>query len=155
VMVLFGLMPVGNAPQGAEWWGLFVFLIPFEAVGLAMFLALIVMLLEPFRRTIWRFERHSIVRQVRWPVYRRSQSWEVASLGRLELRGGEASSGKSRKRSSARLSQSDEGSFDLAFISKDNVDVCVISDLCQGEALWMAHVVLDQRGKWFDRLTRT
>jgi hypothetical protein len=50
--------------------------------------------------------------------------------------------------------QSDEGSFDLAFIANDNVDLCVISDLSEGEARWMAHVVLDQRARWFDRLTR-
>jgi hypothetical protein len=154
LMVLFGLMPGDAAPQGAEWWGLFVFLIPFEAVGLAMFVALIVMLLEPFRRTIWRFERHSIVHQVRWPVYRRTRSWAVDNLDRLELRGGEASSGKARKRSGVRSMQSNEGSFDLAFIANDNVDLCVISDLSEGEARWMAHVVLDQRARWFDRLTR-
>ena len=61
VMVLFGQMPINNPPQGAEWWGLFVFLIPFEAIGLGMFAALVLAVLEPCRHTTWRFERHRVV----------------------------------------------------------------------------------------------
>src|SRR5262249_13157931 len=67
VMTLFGLMPGNNGPQGWEWWGLFVFLIPFEVIGLLMFAALVVTVLEPFRRTAWRFEHERILSQWRWP----------------------------------------------------------------------------------------
>ena len=52
----------GNPPQGVEWWGMFIFLIPFEVVGLVMLLALLGALLEPVRRTTWGFSRNSIKR---------------------------------------------------------------------------------------------
>jgi hypothetical protein len=60
VLLLWGILPVNNAPQGWEWWGMFAFLIPFEVIGLAMFVALIMSLLEPFHVVSWRFERDTI-----------------------------------------------------------------------------------------------
>ncbi len=149
VLVLWGLMPGNNVvPQGWEWWGLFVFLIPFEVIGLIMFLALLAVLLEPFRRTRWRFEENRIVRQMSWPVYDHSKAWEVPGLDRLELRQ------RSRREQPHSLTDatgevSTQTPFALAFVSDGNVDVCVLDNLTEGEARWMARQILDRRGSWF------
>jgi hypothetical protein len=81
VLALLGGMPLGNAaqgqaPQGWEWWGLFVFLIPFEAIGLLMLVGLAFALLEPFRRTHWRLEQQRVVRRTDWPLYYFTRTWE-------------------------------------------------------------------------------
>ncbi|MEX2115027.1 MAG: hypothetical protein WD845_17670, partial [Pirellulales bacterium] len=47
--VLWGFMP-GQQPEGFEWLALFLFLIPFEAIGLLMIAGLLVAMLEPVRR---------------------------------------------------------------------------------------------------------
>jgi hypothetical protein len=36
----------------------------------------------------------------------------------------------------------------LAFVSTDKVDIVTISTLTEGEALWMARVLMDRRPQW-------
>jgi hypothetical protein len=145
VMVLFGLMPINNAPQGWQWWGLFVFLIPFEAIGLVIFGALGFVVLEPWRRTAWRFDWDRIVRQTRWPVYCYTRAWQVLHLDRLELRRRRGSN------SSAPTDLTGEMPFELAFVTSDNVDLCDIRKLTEGEARWLARIVLERRRNWFSK----
>jgi hypothetical protein len=152
VMALFGLMPVNNGPQGWMWWGMFVFLIPFEVIGLAMFASLVLVVLEPCRRTAWRFEGERIVSQWRWPVYCHARSWEVGRLGRLELR---RSGNHSRRQrfSDMTADMTGQTAFELALVSGDNVDLCEIDDLTEGEARWMARIILERRPTWFGQST--
>jgi hypothetical protein len=152
VMFLFGLMPLNNAPVGWEWWGLLVFLIPFEVVGLAMFAGLILMVLEPWRRTSWQFGEESIVRQSRWPFFRWTRSWIMPRLDRLELRRLNPSGRHSQRFSESIGDPTGTLSFALALISSDNVDVCEIKSLTEGEARWMARIILKRRSRWFGGL---
>ncbi len=140
VMGLFGLAPVQKPLQGWEWWGLFVFLIPFEVIGLAMLAALISAVLEPLRRTIWEFEKDRIVTRTVWSLYRRMHVFHVLGLDRLELRcsNGDGSEGKWTAEP-----------FKLAFIATDTVDLCEIGKLTEGEARWIAHIILGRRSRWF------
>lgn len=86
-----------NQAGGFGWWGVFVFLIPFEAAGLVMFVGLIVALIEPSRKTIWRFGDRAIERHMTWfavgPVWR----YWVDRLSRIELQGAGAQNTRSRQ----------------------------------------------------------
>lgn len=42
-----------------------------------------------------------------------------------------------------------ETSFCLTFVDQDNVEVCSIHALTEGEARWIADVVLRERSAWF------
>jgi hypothetical protein len=151
VMVLFGLMPGNNAPQGGEWWGLLVFLIPFEVIGLGMFAALVITMLEPWRTTTWRFESERIVSRLRWPVFSYTRTWDVIRLDRLELRRRNSNDSRGLRFSKATTDTTAETPFELALVSGENVDLCEIDDLTEGEARWMARIILDRRGKWFSK----
>jgi hypothetical protein len=113
-----------------------------------MFAALILAVLEPFRSTIWRFEWDRIVSQTSWPVYCRTRAWDVLDLDRLELR----CIGKEAKRQhywEMTTDMTDPVAFELALVSGDNVDLCNVGNLTEGEARWMARIVLDRRSNWF------
>lgn len=152
ILSLFGLMPGGDAPQGGEWWGLFVFLIPFEAIGLGMFAGLVHALLEPSRHTLWRFEQSRIVRQTRWPIYSRTRAWDVLHLDRLELRQHGCNGARRQQFLDIAGAAAAQAPFELAFVTLDNADLCEIDNLTEGEARWMARGVLERRPKWFGGL---
>ena len=147
VMGLFGGMKGEEVLEGLEWWGMFVFLIPFEVIGLSMFGRLIFVLAEPFRRTCWRFERYQITRHIQWPLIKRSKTWIVEQLDRIELRSGDAE--EENQTITSTLSSNSTNESGLAFVSDDNADLCTFDDLTQGEALWIADVLLDERDDWF------
>jgi hypothetical protein len=150
VLGLFGLMPFDNAPQGWEWWAMFVFLIPFEVIGLAFFAALMIGLLEPFRVTTWRFEQATIARRNRWPLFSRTRAWTVLTLDRLELRGqSDAAEPGFERFSKKNMGKSNETPFTLAFVTRENIDLCEIPELTEGEARWVARTILDRRANWF------
>ncbi len=153
VMVLYGLMPINNPPQGGQWWAMFVFLIPFEAIGLAMFAGLLLVLAEPLRRTVWRFEYDRIVGRTSWRICGFSRGWDVLALDRLELRrrGRQDQQGKANVKLMTDLNG--ERTFELVLVSADNVDLCRIESLTEGEARWMAGIVLKRRPEWFGQRT--
>jgi hypothetical protein len=150
VLILFGVMQVNNAPQGWPWWGMFVFLIPFEAIGLAILAALVSTVLEPWRYTAWQFERDRIVSRTRWPVYGHTREWDVLDLDRLELRRlGNDSRGRHYSKTTS--DRTDQMPFELALVAGNNVDLCAIRGLTEGEARWMARLILDRRRNWFGK----
>jgi hypothetical protein len=149
VLTLFGISigePVQNAPEGWEWWGMFLFLIPFEVIGLAMFAVLCVVLLEPFRRTTLRFEPYRIVKHSRWPIFRHTRQWEVVDLERLELR---LSKRKKRDSTGTVRDPAGETPYSIAFVSRTNADLCEIDNLTEAEARWIARHILERRANWF------
>ncbi len=148
VMALWGVLPVDNGmPQGIEWWGMFVFLIPFEVIGLAMFAGLVLALAEPFRQTTWYVDQQQITHTIRWPVFRRTRIYECDAIDRLELRRSEDDEDQKKNRSSW-TAWMDSGSFDVTFVDDDNTDVCTIEGLTEGEARWMAGQVLECHPEW-------
>jgi hypothetical protein len=151
VMVLFGFMPNNNPPHGWEWLGLFVFLIPFEVIGLVMFAVFLLVLLEPCRRTDWRFESNRFIRQIRWPLYCHRRAWDVVGLDRLELRRRDANDPRHRRLPEVTMDIADLRLFELTVVDCNNVDLCEIGNLTEGEALWMAHIVFDRCAKWFGK----
>jgi hypothetical protein len=149
---LFGWMPGNNgAPKGWEWWGLFVFLIPFEAIGLAMFIALLAAVFAPFSRTEWNFGMQEIVCRIRWFGVGPTWTYPVMIIDRLELRRNESLLQKKfgMKSNHTDTGGTETGRFALAIVDRENTEVCTISSLTEGEARWMADVVQRERPAWF------
>ncbi len=146
VLALWGLMP-GNHPRpaGVEWWGIFVFLIPFEVIGLVMLAALVMTLLEPLHVTRWIIDASAISREHRWLLVAFRRSWSVERLDRLELRPGNARLRSPKLSTSTDLSNQ----FQLALVAADNADVCTIDSLTKGEARWFGYLIRDRRSDWF------
>ena len=146
VSVLWGLAPGENAPQGVEWWGLFVFLIPFEAIGLGMVLAFVAALLEPVHRTRWTFTRWGIEQRHTWLGLGPRWTWTVEGLERIELRR-DGPSGK--RRFGSTTSGNGEGrGCRLSLVDRENAELCSIGGLTEGEARWMGDVLLKEREGW-------
>ena len=152
VFVLCGGTPIENPPQGAVWWGLFVFLIPFEVIGLLMFVGFLAALLQPVHRTVWRFTRRGIDCRLTWLGVGPHWTWEVESLNRIELR----QDTKRGRRGSPCEAQSlsavlhGEGRcYRLSLVDGSNTELCSISALTEGEARWIGDMVLRERAVWF------
>lgn len=128
---------------GFGWWGLFVFLIPFETIGLGMLFVLLLALFEPARTTAWEFADRCVRYRVQWfgigPIRRYQIDW----IDRLELREVDA-------RATRRLgSWLDFSPHELALVDSTNTDVAVIDNLTEGEARWIADAIQREFGNWF------
>lgn len=151
VAVLWGLAPGEPQLQGIEWWGLFVFLIPFEVIGLVMLLAFLSTLLEPVHRTRWTFTRRGIEQRHTWLGLGPRWTWEVDSLDRLELRPDDSSDRRrfcSVNQVSACTSMGAEH-YRLSLVDQNNRELCSIPSLTEGEARWIGDTLLKERGIWF------
>jgi len=159
VFVLGGLfnvleMPDGQkfeGPGGFGWWFMFLFLIPFEIVGLIMFVGLLMALLEPFRKTTWSFTRSTIETRLSWFGLGPKRSHNITLLDRIELRRGDEE--KKKRRSSMRVRSNmhatDEDPYSLVFFETDEFELSRIDGLTEGEARWIADVLLRERSLWF------
>jgi DNA-binding protein len=149
VMGLFGWAPrMGNGmPQGAGWWGMFLFLIPFEAVGVSILWGLLYMLGEPFHRLRWTFSANGVERRNTWLGVGLRRTWPVTRLGRLELR--RESAGQKRFWKFRIAEQMEETTYAVVLITPESCELCAIKGLTQGEARWMAQSILRQGAGWF------
>lgn len=153
VSVFVGVLCFGDAngkPAGGEWWGLFVFLIPFEVIGLVMFLALLAALIEPLRRTQWRFTDSMIERRTKWLGIGPKQRHWVDGLSRIELRA--AGGGKRRRGISLQniaATGEDSPNMELSFVGKANIEICAMTGLTEGEARWISDTIRRERAAWF------
>lgn len=146
VGVLCGM--TGGTPQGAMWWGLFFFMIPFEVIGLGMFAVLVMAILEPTRRTSWRIGRSDVTCRLTWLGVGPAWTYLVDSLDRIEVKSSRAEGARSGNRVTLPW-KSDEAAFRLSLVDPSNQEVCSIPGLTEGESHWMADVIRDQRPMWF------
>jgi hypothetical protein len=146
VCVLFGVMEGG--PEGAGWWGMFVFLIPFVVIGLVMFAGLLLTLLEPLRRTSIQVGQSSITYRLTWFGVGPSWDYPIESLDRIEVKNKEAK--QKRSANNATIPWKTTGAtFRLSFVDRSNREVCSIDGLTEGEARWMAAAIEKERPVWF------
>lgn len=132
---------LGNPQQPDEmppqmWWGLCLFLLPFEAVGLAMMAALVVALLEPLRVTRWRFTDLGAECSLRYLSVGRTWTYGNGPIERLSI---VTENGWWRR--SWRPTSESGGTrgkcFDLLVVDRDGAEICRVKDLTCGNALWM------------------
>lgn len=135
-------------PQGVEWWGLFFFLIPFEAIGLLLLAGLLLVLLEPTRRTSWRIGNSQITCRLAWLGVGRTWDYPLESLDRIEVED-QAENQPKRGKQLTLPWKSAGATYRLSFIDASNGEVCSIDGLTEGEARWMAGVIRGERPAWF------
>ena len=75
--------------------------------------------------------------------------FDILEMYRLELRGPKGYESGSNRLSNLSAHLTDQTPYKLAFVSNDNADLCDFGNLTEGEARWMAHIVLSRRPKWF------
>lgn len=153
VAVLLGLMPGEGAPEGAAWWFLFLFLIPFELVGLALIAGLAATIAAPFRREVWKFGRSEITHRVTCFGFGRTRSFEPPRDGRIEAMPMTVSSDESPSLGS----RTDDGSplpvavtarFQVQIIDPRDVEVCTIASLTDLESRWIAELLRRERPEY-------
>lgn len=129
-------------------WFLFFFLIPFEVIGLAMFVAWIFALAAPACRERWCFGWEEIQHRrslfgVGW-----TSRYRAEPLSRIELEKRPAAPGATANPGMIDLADHD-GDYLLSFISRDERIAFQIEGLTEGEARWIADQVLRAHAEWF------
>lgn len=153
ICVLLGVAPLkGAAMPDPMWWGLLVFLLPFEAIGLLMILGLVVAVLEPVRRSVWTVSRWAVTYRLTWLGLGPRWTWNVNALDRIEPRLLEASEKQSLRNSirpGLSLSNQQDRFYKLVLIDKNNTEVCTMGNFTEGEACWIRQCMLQERADWF------
>lgn len=143
-----------DRPEGLFWWFIFLFLVPFEAIALFLFSALVVMALSRFSQTVWRLTDKALVRQRTWFGVGPRRTYPMARVGRLELKrldDRELVRRRSWWQPSMVLGRSrgDDTVFRLSLIDADDRAMCSLDELTEGEARWIGDVILRERRSWF------
>jgi hypothetical protein len=155
----------GERMYGIEWLYRFVFLIPFELVGLAVLLVWLFVVIEPLRLRSWRVYAERIVWKFAWLGIGFRKTYRVERIERLEVRRvkpwnpktkpaenvGEPADAKSRITGfspAALTAPQGSPTFEVVFIDGANRDAAKIEGLTLGEACWMADTLLRTHPNW-------
>jgi hypothetical protein len=141
----------GPPPGGWMWWGEFVFLIPFEVIGLVMLFALIVGLLEPIRRTTYRFGYQEVTSRTEWMGIGYTWRQAISGVQRIDL-SRVLDVGQTNAKPFGQIrqpSRSGTTSYQISLIDRSNCETYSIGGLTEGEARWIGDVLLRERPDWF------
>lgn len=128
-------------------WSLCLFLIPFEVIGLGIFLSWWAVLLAPFRVERWSIgpgemsTRHSILGMGF------GRSFDAQELGRIEMRRG----ANGRRFRLTPQGEETDTPYSLGFVGRDGRDVLVIDGLTEGEARWMGGAACESLKGWLSK----
>lgn len=150
VSVFLYALFVEGGPPGVMWWGVLLFLMPFIAIGLVLIGAVLAVLIEPFRRSVWQVADREICFWLQYGLFRRVWRYSVPTLSRIELRTAEKAKPARNQASATPQLDVEERSYYLSLVSRaDETEVVKIEGLTEGEARWMADLILRQRTGWF------
>ena len=133
--MLLGLFPSEHRVRSFEWWGLFLFMIPFEVMGLILLYGFVNELLEPLRVTRWIFRDGSIdhgTTRLGLPLGLRCV-FQADGMRNAAVRGDLGP----LKWPWAGDAPAEGENFGLLLIDADNREICSIRQLTLGEARWM------------------
>ena len=141
VMLLWGIAPGGPKFLSGEWWFLFVFLIPFEVIGVGFFLAWLFCLIAPFQQICWNFARNTTTCCVQWLGIGCRRCYSLENCDRMVIDTHEPGGhvGTQIRQQINRKA----GAYQLKFIDRQNEEVFSFDDLTLGEAHWVANVILE------------
>jgi len=143
VLMLCGIGEVRNAPEflSGQWWFLFVFLIPFEVIGIGLFLAWFSALFAPFGGKRWSVSRDAAIYRVHMFGFgwRWRYSLENCREMVIEPRGG--GTGSHGELYPGQVT-GEKGEMKISFVDFEDKKLCEIKDVTAGEARWMADNVL-------------
>lgn len=146
---LLGWLPGGHQLRGTEWLFLFLFLVPFELIGLFLIGSVLFKILEPVRVTRWTLDAQGVTCRVAWLGLGWRWSQPIAQLERIEIRR-ESYQDRLLKIRFAPCSsrypfpQTSE-KFSLLFFAPEGKQVAGLHDLTRGEAVWFAQTALSHR----------
>ena len=144
VMEFWGIIPTEALEFFSwEWWCLFVFLIPFEVVGLIIFLVWIYTLFTPFQWMRRHFARDSATCRVQWFGIGRRWYYSLKNCGTMVIEV-QAPGGIAQTKIKQQLNR-EAKSYQLRFVDFQNEELFSINDLTSGEARWIANVILEFR----------
>ena len=130
------------------WWGLFVFLIPFQAVGLYIFLLWLSVLFAPFQRTRWSFHHNTVTWRAQWFGIGRSRRYSLETCEKMVIDKmviDTLNPGKKRHTDRQMQFPREEGLYQLMFVDDQNKKLYSIKKLMLGEACWIADQILLHR----------
>ncbi len=145
---LLGLGPDMKIGAG-QWWPAFFFLIPFELLGLLWLAALVFTVLEPVRRKVWMLEPGLVTYRYTWLGLGRHWVYSFESLERIELGRRRGVLSKYGVKESAQDARESDAPCALTLVMPENIELCTLDALTEGEARWMADVVLREWPEWF------
>ena len=137
VAAQLGLDRPEAAPRDFEWWATTLFLAPFVAIGLVIFVGWLAAVTEPFRTTRWEFRRDAVARvttraglPLGWNRRFPHDGLDTAAVrGDLKARG--------LVHGSVGTGPPTGTEFGLLVTDAANVEVCTIHGLTFGDARWM------------------
>jgi hypothetical protein len=136
--------------SSSRWWGEFVFLVPFAVViPLVLIWTCLWLLLEPVRRTKWRFSDAEIAFSTTWFGIGTCWIFPIERLGRLELRRTATFETAGPPHYRTVLSAPDPESTQLAVIDSLNTEVCSMKNITEAEARWIGDSIMRARPEWF------
>jgi hypothetical protein len=113
-------------------WGDFLFLLPFEAIGLVVFAAWVLVLLAPFMVQRWVIGPRDVSGRFSCLGLGRTRRFDVTKIVRVELRWDSPGPGKEN-----------DTPYSLRFVSGDGREPIAFCGLTEGEARWVGGVVCD------------
>lgn len=157
VGVLWGFAPGGGGPAkfSWEWWGMFLFLIPFELIGLLLIAGLLLTLLEPFRRTRWSFGPDEIVYRQSWLGIGWNWRYDPLEVGGVEVRIEDPGEGSGLGPPNPAANPQQVRQVKLILFDRDEDEMTAVSGVTLGEARWMQQILLREFPNWKSRMRRT
>lgn len=143
LVAFWGFQPGSPELFTAHWWAVFVFLIPFELLGLAFFLGWFSLVSAFFRRIQWRISRSEAVCRITQFGISRTWRYSLEDCRKTSIR-----PWKAPPEGCLVLMPSfglETGDRRLVFVDSEGRALCEIPDLTPGEARWMADNVLGYR----------
>lgn len=140
-----------DRPHGLEWVWRFIFLLPFELVGLVMFLGLLVVVAEPLRRYRWKFARDQITCSLTWLGLGPRWRYPVEHFDRLEVRLVPYDVPRFPQRLPLGSLWAPKGcpTYAVVFLDAQRRERLQIEGLTLGEACHWADTLLRERHEWF------
>lgn len=117
-----------------------LFLFPFVVAGIFLLSILILCLLEPLRRTRWRFGDLDADQRQTFLGIGRTLRYPCDWLARIERAKLPHADGPQIR---------DTGDFKLRFVNHQDEEVFTIAGLTEGESRWIADLLLRERSEWF------
>jgi hypothetical protein len=131
----------GFPSAGPKWWGMFLFLLPFEAVGLWAIGYLVLQLSDVWRVTSWRFSHDAVeTGKTNWGIGI-IKRFDVADYCKVEICEKPQRPPKVfAMTTDTRHSGDPDGTqFAVSLIDSDEHELCAITELTRAEAQWVRH----------------
>ncbi len=120
VLNLWGFLPYENPPAGWVWWFMFVFLLPFEFIGVVLTCALVRTTAARWVRISWTFERNEIRNAEQVLCFKFRKKWDVSDVCKIQICG-------------------EPENCELEFLDSDDEILCCWDSLKLRDARWLAY----------------